>query len=135
MDDRRDVAIEVLSVAAFAVGASALSWVVSWNALSTVLASAAIVAVAGFVAWRSRRPYVVLAAGVASGCVVAVSQGYAVQRIFAEFCIFDPCAPAETRITSLVDALPLALAAVLLGAVAVAVIARAKGLPVPSQDV
>ncbi|MEK6976085.1 MAG: hypothetical protein AABY18_07065 [Candidatus Thermoplasmatota archaeon] len=136
MDGRRDLALELLAVLACGAAAGALFWVVTWSALATLVASAAVVAVAGLVAWHSQRPYLVLSVGILSGAAVAVSQGYAIQRVFAGFCIFEPCAPAETRLASLVDALPLSLAAVILGAVAVALIARAKGLvATPRRDV
>lgn len=127
MQDRRDLAFEIAAVLACGAAAASLFLVVSWTTFVTLAASAAVVAVAGMVAWRSRRPYVILAVGILCGVAVAVSQGYAMQRMLADFCIFDPCGAPEPHLASLVDALPLSLAAVLLGAVAFAVVARAKG--------
>lgn len=126
MDGRRDLAFELCAVVACAAAAASVFFVVSWTTFVTLGASAAVVAMAGLIAWRSRRPYVVLAAGILCGVAVAVSQGYAIQRMFADFCIFEPCGAPETRLASLVDALPLALVAILVGVVAVAIVARAK---------
>jgi hypothetical protein len=126
MDDRRDTAFELLAVLACAAAAAALFLVVSWSTLTTLLASALVVAVAAGVAWRSRTPFLVLGWGIACGAALAVMQGYLLARMFADFCIFEPCGPPVSRLDSLVAALPLALVAILLGAVGFAVVARAK---------
>lgn len=130
MSERRDLALELLAVLFVAAAAAALFWVVSsWSSLVTLFVAAVVVAVAGGIAWRSRHPYVVLGVGVASAVLVAVSQSYVLLRMFADFCIFEPCGPPTPRMESLLAALPMSLLPLLLGAVVFAVIARSKRDP------
>lgn len=127
MSERRDLAFEILAVLGAAAAAGALFWVVSsWTSLLTWLLAAIVVAVAGLLAWRSRHPYVVLGVGVVSAVLVAVSQSYVMLRMFADFCIFDPCAPPEPRLATLLEALPASVLPIALGAVLLAVLARSK---------
>lgn len=127
MSERRDLAFEILAVLGVAAAAAVLFWVVSsWTSLLTWLVAGGVVAVAGAIAWRSRHPYLILTVGVAAAVLVAVSQSYVMLRMFADFCIFEPCAPPQPRVETLLAALPASVLPLALGAVLVAVIARSK---------
>lgn len=131
MKGGRDLALELVTVLACAGAASALFWIVSWTTMLTLLLSAVVVAVAGGIAWRSRHPFVVLAVGILAATGVAVSQGYLIDRMFADFCIFEPCPPPQTRTGSLVDALPLSVLPLALGLVAVFALASLRAPAAP----
>lgn len=127
MSERRDLALELLAVLAVAAAATVLFWVVSsWSTFMTLLVAGAVVAMAGAIAWRSRHPYAVLGVGVAAAAFMAVSQSYVMLRMFADFCIFEPCAPPQPRLETLVEALPASALPIALGAVLLAVLLRAK---------
>ena len=73
MQPRRDLAFEIAAVLACGAAAASVFLVLSWTTFVALGASAAVVAVAGVVAWRSSRPYLILAVGVLSAAAVAIS--------------------------------------------------------------